>query len=145
MSIELVGDGDDGAPGANGANGTPFNLGTPASISPVLGTALQLSASKPARATVMVRADYALTVAGNLSDTIELRIGATAAAAQGGAGGVQVAECVFGLTGIALSVGMGIQQQNQMTADVPAGWYVCVRRTSGSRAAIVSAIKQDLA
>lgn len=137
--------GAQGPTGATGPAGTPFALGTPVAAAAVLGTARQAADStKPALISTMVRADYSLTVAGNLTDTVEIRIGATAAAAQGGAGGIQVAECVFGVTGIALTVGLGIQQQNQMTAHLPAGWFFCVRRTAGTRAAIVTTMSQPL-
>lgn len=127
-----------------GPRGQPFDIGSPSSISATLGAASQAADNtKPALISVSVRADYSLTVAGNLSDTVELRIGPTALVAAGG--GTKVAECVFGITGIALTVGLGVQQQNQMTAHLPAGWHFAVRRTAGTRATLVATISQPLA
>lgn len=132
--------GTPGTNGANGTNGTSWAAGTPVAASPVLGTAYQ--ATVASLVSVMTRATYSITLAATLTDTVELRIGPDATVATGG--GTKVAEAIFGLTGIAVSIGMGIDQENQLTALVPAGWYWSVRRTAGTRAVIASAITQPM-
>lgn len=132
--------GTPGSAGANGTNGTSWLMGGPAATTPALGTAYQVTGAS--MVTVAVRATYSITLAATLTDTVELRIGPDATVATGG--GTKVAEVLFGLTGIALSVGMGLDQENQLLALVPAGWYYSIRRTVGTRAVIAFAVVQPL-
>lgn len=138
--------GTNGSPGARGLPGTPFTPATPAVINPVFGTAYQAAdPTKPALISIMTRATYSITVAATYTDTVELRIGPDAAsAANATAGSIKVAEAIFGITGIALAVGMGLDQENQLVATLPIGWYFAVRRTNGTRAIISNSVSQPL-
>lgn len=138
--------GTNGTNGSNGAPGTPFNLGTPVAISPVFATPAQaVDNTKPAHISVMIRCAYSVVAIGTLSDVVELWIGATSSAANGGAGGIKVAQASFGVTTVLGLVGLGIVQENQLMANLPVGWYYSVRRTTGTTAAINSAVSQPLA
>lgn len=138
--------GKDGNPGLRGLPGTPFTPTTPTIINPVFGTAYQAAdPTKPALISIMTRATYSITVAATYTDTVELRIGPDAAsAANATAGSIKVAEAIFGITGIALAVGMGLDQENQLVATLPIGWYFAVRRTNGTRAIISNSVSQPL-
>jgi hypothetical protein len=93
----------------------------------------------------MTRATYSITVAATYTDTVELRIGAVASEVASGTGSsIKVAEAIFGITGIALAVGMGLDQENQLVATLPIGWYYAVRRTNGTRAVLGNCVSQPL-
>lgn len=132
--------GKDGANGANGLDGAPFTPNTPVVINPAFGTAYQAAnPAKPAMVSIMTRATYNITVAATYTDTVELRIGPVAADVVAGTGAsIKYAEAIFGITGIALAVGMGLDQENQLVAVLPTGWYYAVRRTNGTRAVIAA-------
>lgn len=141
--------GDPGTPGVNGnpgAPGTPFSTGTPVPITPVLGVAQRAAdPTRPALISVMSRATYNITLAATFTDTVELRVGAVQADVAAGTGAsVKVAEAIFGVTGIALTVGMALDQENQLVATLPIGWYFAVRRTNGTRAVIGPCVSQPL-
>jgi hypothetical protein len=90
----------------------------------------------------MLESNYLTTLAGTSADEVEIRIGSTNAVATGG--GNQVATWKTSLTGIALTVGMGIIQRSPVAFMLPAGWYFSVRRLSGTTATIVSTLAQPL-
>lgn len=135
-----------GTPGATGAPGTPFTPNTPSVVTPAFGVAAQAAdPTKPALISIMTRATYNITVAATFTDTIELRIGAVASEVAAGTGAsIKVAEAIFGITGIALAIGMGLDQENQLVATLPIGWYYAVRRTNGTRAVIATCVSQPL-
>lgn len=143
----LKGDkGDPGDAGGPGPAGQAFTPATPVVVTPVFGTAYQAAdPTKPALISIMSRATYAITLAATFTDTVELRIGAVAADVAAGTGAsIKVAEAIFGVTGIALTVGMALDQENQLVATLPIGWYYAVRRTNGTRAVIGPCVSQPL-
>lgn len=114
-------------------------------LSPAFGTAYQATdPTKPSFVSAMIDAAYSITVAGTQADTIELRIGSSSTGLSAGTGGTAVATFRASLTGIALTIGLGLGQRNQLTALLPAAWYWCIRRVSGSIATISSATDQSL-
>lgn len=139
-------DGTNGTNGTNGVNGAPFTPNTPVVVTPTFGTATQAAdPSRPALISVMTRASYSITLAATFTDTVELRIGAVAADVAAGTGAsIKVAEAIFGVTGIALTIGMALDQENQLVATLPIGWYYAVRRTNGTRAVIGPCVSQPL-
>jgi len=138
--------GDPGAPGSQGAPGMPFTPATPTVVTPTYSVAAQAAdPSKPALISVMIRATYNITLAATFTDTVELRIGAVAADVAAGTGSsIKVAEAIFGVTGIALTVGMALDQENQLVSVLPTGWYYAIRRTNGTRAVISTCVSQPL-
>ncbi len=154
-----------GTPGQPGANATDaqvasalsaymaanppagFNIRTPEAVSITPGTAYQFrDKTKPFKITVNARSSLTTTlVALAAADKVELRVGPTAASvALNGAGGFSIGVWESGITGIAVVVGMGIQDGGQLSADLPAGWFYAVNRLSGTTATIVSAFAQSL-
>jgi len=154
-----------GSPGQPGANATDaqvasalsaymaanpvagFNVRTPEVVSVTPGTAYQFrDKTKPFKVTVNARSSLTTTlVALAAADKVELRIGPTAASvAVNGSGGFSVGVWESGITGIAVVVGMGIQDGGQLSADLPAGWYYAVNRLTGTTATIVSSFTQAL-
>lgn len=129
-----------------GDSGAPFSPSTPTVITPTFGIAAQAAdPTRPALISVMSRATYNITLAATFTDTVELRIGAVAADVAAGTGAsIKVAEAIFGVTGIALTVGMALDQENQLVATLPIGWYFAVRRTNGTRAVIGPCVSQPL-
>lgn len=126
-----------------GDPGTAYNAGTPVAIAPVFGTPRQAdNPLKTAWLTVMLKTDYTVTVAGAFADVIELRIGATATGLADGSGGIAVQSWETSFTGIALTVGTGIKQRSPICCLIPAGWYFCLRRVSGTNATIVASFSQ---
>lgn len=120
---------------------------------PVLGATAVNTASRPTDTTkpyrVYANARSAITTTlASLAagDKIELRIAPTAAGAlANGAGGFSLGVWESGISGIALAVGMGIQDGGQLSADVPAGWYYSINRLSGTNATLVSCFTQFMA
>ena len=153
-----------GSPGANGTNGSAGAKGdtgaqgvqgiqgvagagaspsAPAAMSVAFGTAYQFSEpTKGAHINIMLESNYMTTLAGTSADEVEVRIGPTSAVATGG--GSQVASWKTSLTGIALTVGLGLIQRNPVSFMLPIGWYFAVRRISGNTATIVSTAAQPL-
>lgn len=138
--------GDPGSTGGPGPAGAAFTPNTPVVVTPTFGVAAQAAdPSKPALISIMSRATYNITLAATFTDTVELRIGAVAADVAAGTGAsIKVAEAIFGVTGIALTVGMALDQENQLVATLPIGWYYAVRRTNGTRAVIGPCVSQPL-
>lgn len=120
--------------------------GAPVARSLTFGTAQQsLVPTKPAFISAVVESTYTVTVAGNQSDTVELRIGPTAAdVTNATSASIVVASWKASLTGIALTVGLAIADRGQLSAMLPVGWYFALRRTAGTTAAIVSAVDQPM-
>lgn len=135
-----------GDQGAQGSPGMPFTPATPTVVTPTYSVAAQAAdPSKPALISVMIRATYNITLAATFTDTVELRIGAVAAEVSAGTGSsIKVAEAIFGVTGIALTVGMALDQENQLVSVLPTGWYYAIRRTNGIRAVISTCVSQPL-
>lgn len=118
---------------------------TPTPVTPAFNTAYQATDNtKPSFISAMIDTAYSITVAGTQADTVELRIGSSSTGLATGASGTAVATFRASLTGIALTVGLGLGQRNQLSAMLPAAWYWCVRRVSGSTATIASATDQAL-
>lgn len=133
----------DGLPGANGANYSP---GTAAPRTVSLATPYQhTDLTKPFKVVVNARSTQTVTVAGLVSDKVELRVGPSAAAvAPAGAGGFSLGVWESGITGIALMVGASVLDGGQLTADAQAGWYFQINRVTGSNASIVSCFTQSM-
>lgn len=129
-----------------GANGISYTPQTPVARNISPATAYQhTDTTKPYKVVVNARATQTVTVAGLVSDKVELRIGPTAAAvAAGGTGGFSVGIWESGITGIALMVGAAVLDGGQVSGDVPAGWYFSVNRLTGTNASIVSCFTQSL-
>lgn len=140
-----------GSPGTPGTNGISFTPQTPAPKSINPGTAATPSAyqhadlTKPYKVIVNARSTQAVTVAGLVSDKLELRIGPTAASvALNGTGGFSIGVWESGITGIALMIGASVLDGGQLSGDVPAGWYFAINRLTGNSATIVSCFTQSL-
>lgn len=142
--------GDVGATGAavsTGATGPagPSIVSSPTVVSPVFGTAYAATTpTKPSFISAMIDAAYSITVAGTMADTVELRIGPVQATVANGTGGTAVATFRASLTGIALTIGLGLGQRNQLSALVPVGWFWALRRVAGTTATISSATDQSI-
>lgn len=135
--------GTSGTNGTNGTNGVGIAPGAPAALTVAFATAYQASDNtKAAHINVMLESSYLTTLAGTSADEVEIRIGSTNAVATGG--GNQVATWKTSLTGIALTVGLGIIQRSPVAFMLPAGWYFAVRRVSGTTATIQSTLAQPL-
>ncbi|QHJ79627.1 MAG: hypothetical protein [Caudoviricetes sp.] len=138
--------GDTGAAGSAGANGISYTPQAPVARTVTPATAYQhTDVTKPYKVIVNARSTQTVTVAGFVSDKVELRIGATAASVAAGAtGGLSIGVWESGITGIALMVGAAVLDGGQISADVPAGWYFSVNRLTGTNATIVSCFTQSL-
>lgn len=101
--------------------------------------------TKPYKVVVNARSTQTVTVAGLVSDKVELRIGpTTASVALNGTGGFSIGVWESGITGIALMIGASVLDGGQLSGDVPAGWYFAVNRLTGTNATIVSCFTQSL-
>jgi len=138
--------GDTGPAGSAGANGISYTPQAPVARTVTPATAYQhTDVTKPYKVIVNARSTQTVTVAGLVSDKVELRIGATAASVAAGAtGGLSIGLWESGITGIALMVGAAVLDGGQISADVPAGWYFSVNRLTGTNATIVSCFTQSL-
>jgi len=136
----------DGLPGSNGTNGANYSPGTAVARTVSLATPYQhTELTKPFKVVVNARSTQTVTVAGLVSDKVELRVGPNAASvAPGGAGGLSIGVWESGITGIALMVGAAVLDGGQVTADVPAGWYFQINRLAGTNATIVSCFTQSM-
>lgn len=145
-----------GAAGTNGTNGTngatgatgpagPAIISAATTLTPAFGTAYATAVpTKPSFISAVIDAAYTVTVIGTQADTVELRVGPVQAQVAAGTGGVRVASFRASVTGIALVIGLGIGQGNQISGWVPAGYYWAIRRVAGTAATINSAIEQVL-
>lgn len=123
----------------------PTTIGVPNVRSPAFGTAYQATDNtKPSFISAMIDTAYTVTVASTISDTVELRIGPVQATVANGTGGTAVATFRASVTGIALAIGLGIGQRNQLSAMLPTGWWFALRRIAGTTATISSATDQPL-
>lgn len=124
---------------------SPFAVAPPTVVAPLFGTAYQAAnPAKPSFVSAMIDTAYTITVASTLADTVELRIGPNQAQVAAGTGGFIAATFRASLTGIALVIGLGMGQRNQLTAVVPVGWWWALRRTQGTTATITSVTDQSL-
>ncbi|WP_242176568.1 hypothetical protein [Pseudomonas sp. MONT-RG-20F-20-E-7-02] len=123
-----------------------FVPGTPLAKTLAFGTAYQADVpTKPAFVSIIVDVNHVVTVAGALSDELELRIGPDVnVVAATNPTGYPVAKFKKSIVGIAITVGLQIGQTGQMATAIPAGWYYGVRRISGTAATISSAMVQPL-
>lgn len=136
--------GDVGATGSTGPAG-PSTVGAPNTLTRSFDTAYQATDNtKPSWVSVMIDTAYSITVAGTQADTVELRIGSTSTGLVAGSSGTAVATFRASLTGIALTIGLGLGQRNQLGSLLPAAWWYAVRRVAGSTATISSATDQSL-
>lgn len=110
----------------------------------VVGTAFQaVDPTKPALLWAMVDVDFALADAGTLADIFELRIGPTAASVNGQTGLSSVPTTGRqSVTGIALTVGLGVGSRTPLPGFLPVGWWALVRRVSGTRAVVANVTAQ---
>lgn len=143
-----------GPAGSNGINGTNGSIGpvgpagpsvvsAPTARTPAFGTAYAgADPTKPSFISAMIDTAYTVTVASVLADTVELRIGPVQAQVAAGTGGFVAATFRASVTGIALVIGLGIGQRNQLTALLPAGHFWAIRRVAGTTATITSATEQ---
>lgn len=132
-----------GSNGANGAAGVGVSPAAPAAMTVAFATAYQVADPlKAAHINIMIESAYTTTIAGTSADEVEIRIGSTNAVATGG--GSQVATWKTSLTGIALTVGLGLIQRNPVSFMLPPGWFFAVRRLSGTTATIISTAAQPL-
>lgn len=132
-----------GTNGTNGTNGVGVTPGAPAAMTIAFATAYQVAdPTKAAHINIMLESNYVTTVAGTSADEIEVRIGPTNGVATGS--GTQVATWKTSLTGISLTVGLGLIQRNPVAFMLPIGWYFAVRRISGTTATISSTLAQPL-
>lgn len=123
----------------------PAVISPPTTLTPAFGTAYATAVpAKPSFISAVIDAAYTVTVIGTQSDTVELRVGPVQATVANGTGGVRVASFRASVTGIALVIGMGLGQGNQISGWVPAGYYWAIRRVAGTAATITSAIEQTL-
>lgn len=123
----------------------PVAVASPVAVTPAFGTAYQATVpNKPSFISAMIDAAYTVTVASTLQDTVELRIGPVQTTVANGTGGFVVAVFRASLTGIALVIGLGMGQRNQLSTFLPAGWYWAIRRTQGTTATISSATDQAI-
>lgn len=133
--------GDAGGQGPAG----PAIVSPPVAVTPAFGTAYAATVpTKPSFISAMVDTAYTVTVVGTQADTVELRIGPVQAQVASGTGGTAVATFRASITGIALVIGMGIGQRNQLSAWLPTGWFWSLRRVAGTTATITSATDQAL-
>lgn len=136
-----------GATGSTGATGPagPAVISSPSTLTPAFGTAYATAVpTKPSFISAVIDAAYTVTVIGTQSDTVELRVGPNQAQVAAGTGGFRVASFRASVTGIALVVGMGLGQGNQISGWVPVGWFWAIRRVTGTTATITNAIEQTL-
>lgn len=133
-----------GATGATGATGVGLSPGIPADKSGVVvGTAYQADVpTKVNLLCVTMDTAYTVTLAGTSTDEVELRIGPDASVATGG--GYQAGTARWSLTGIAVTIGMGIGDRTPMPILLPAGWYFAIRRLAGTGATIKAVKLQPL-
>lgn len=133
-----------GATGATGAAGTSLTPGIPADkAGVVVGTAYQADTpSKVHLLCVTMDTAYSVTLAGTSTDEVELRIGPDATVATGG--GYQAGTARWSLTGIAVTIGMGIGDRTPMPILLPVGWYFAIRRLAGTGATIKAVKLQPL-
>lgn len=120
--------------------------GTPVAKTMAFDTAYQATDPlKPAFVSIIVDVNHVVTVAGLMSDELELRIGPDVnVVAASNPTGVAVARFKKSVKGIALVVGLETGQTGQMATALPVGWYYGVRRVSGTAATISSAMVQPL-
>lgn len=123
----------------------PTAVSSPVTVTPAFGTAYAATVpTKPSFISAMIDTAYTVTVASTQADTVELRIGPVQATVANGTGGFVAATFRASLTGIALVIGLGLGQRNQISAMLPVGWFYALRRTQGTAATINSATDQAL-
>lgn len=123
----------------------PTTIGSPNTLTPAFGTVYQATnTAKPSWVSAMIDTAYTVTVASTLADTVELRIGSSSTGLAAGSSGTAVATFRSSLTGIALVIGLGLGQRNQLGAMLPTGWFWVLRRIAGTTATIASATDQSL-
>lgn len=120
--------------------------GIPAAKTIAFDTAYQATdTTKPAFVSIIVDVNHVVTIAGLLSDDLELRISPDASVvAASNPTGYAVARFKKSIKGIALVVGLEVGQTGQMATALPVGWYYGVRRVAGTAATISSAMIQPL-
>lgn len=119
--------------------------GAPAAKTMAFDTAYQATdPTKPAFVSIIVDVNHVVTIAGLLSDELELRIGPDANVVAASPTGYAVAKFKKSIKGIALVVGLEIGQTGQMATALPVGWYYGVKKVAGTAATISSAMVQPL-
>lgn len=132
-------------PQGNAGVAGPAVISSPTTLTPAFGTAYATAVpTKPSFISAVIDAAYTVTVIGTQSDTVELRVGPVQATVANGTGGFRVASFRASVTGIALVIGMGLGQGNQISGWVPSGWFWAIHRVTGTTATITNAIEQTL-
>lgn len=122
---------------------TTISAPTALSPLPALGSAYQVA--KTSYLSLVVEAAYTVTLASTMEDVIELRVGTDAnVGAATNPSGVVVASWRASFTGIGVMIGAGMVDRAQLTAIVPGSMYWALRRTTGTRATVVSGSLQQL-
>lgn len=125
--------------------GSELALSNPSSMAVSFGTAYQSpDTTYSTVVSIMIETTYTITIANTQADEVELRVGPDATSVANGSGGNSVASFKSSLTGIALSVGMGTVNRQQMVGFIPPSWYFAVRRLVGSVAIIQAASWQSM-
>lgn len=136
-----------GIKGIDGAQGVPASPGVPVKRTLTVGTVYQATdKTKPAQIYVNTDVSFQLTLLALApSSEVELRIGPSATGLAAGTSGFGVTRTRLSLTGLTAVVGMALGTGDQLTAQLPVGWYFVVRVVSGSGVTITSAFDQPLA
>lgn len=127
-----------GSTGATGATGTGLSPDAPVDRGAIsLATAYQAAdPSKMYFGVAMVSVTQTFTIAGTLTDELELRTGSTNAVASGG--GAQAANTETAITGIALTVGCAFRQRVALPFILPVNWFFAIRALVGTRGSVQS-------
>lgn len=135
--------GPQGIQGVTGATGAMPVPSAATAMNYAFNTAYQPSTTKPTLLSASVSAAYNVTLASAMTDSVQLIVGPTNAVASGT--GVVVAEYNAGLTGIAVSVGMGATIPGHLFAAIPAGYFFAlVKPAASTRVKINSATIQTM-
>lgn len=115
-----------------GANAPGMSVGTPNSRSVSVGTAIQATdPTKGADAEITITSTATFSLAGGTTNSAVVVIGPTSAV--GTSGGTVIGNYSNSITGtIAVGLNMNSVQTTTYHAELPVGWYVAVRQTSGT-------------
>lgn len=129
------------AEGCTATSAGTYTVGSPNSRTMALATAYQCTDnSKPCSFTVSVSCPYTLSLLAGATCGGEVRIGSANTVASG-ASGTAIAPVQRSASGI---LGLATNDYETKTIDLPAGWYIAVRQTTGSGMTIPAAYDQSL-
>lgn len=137
--------GTNGATGSTGATGPagPSTIGTPNVRSLSLATAYQCTdTTKPCVATVNVTSTASFSLSGGTTNSADILMGSTSGVSSGT--GTVMCKYSNSVTGtIAVGLNMNSVSAQTCVMDLPAGWFLAIRQTSGT-VSITSAFDQSL-